>query len=63
MLEIRKTLVFRDALSSELGQPAARPVARAVAMAVIRNPYAGRYVQDLTELFEAGRALGERMMP
>jgi hypothetical protein len=63
MLQIRKTLLLRDTLTSELGKVAARAVVRAVAMAVIRNPYAGRYVEDLTELFEAGRALGEQMMP
>ena len=33
---------------------AGRPsVTRAVAVAVIRNPFAGRYVEDLTGLFEA----------
>jgi hypothetical protein len=63
MLHIRKSLLWRDTLTSELGQPAARAVTRAVAVAVIRNPFAGHYVQDLTELFEAGRALGEQMMP
>ena len=39
------------------------PTVRAVALAVIGNPFAGRYVEDLTELFEAGRALGEQLMP
>jgi hypothetical protein len=63
MLHVRKSLLLRDVLASELGQVAARPVTRAVAMAVITNPFGGRYVQDLTELFEAGRALGEQLMP
>jgi hypothetical protein len=63
MLTIRKTLLLRDTPASELGKVAARPVVRAVALAVITNPYAGRYVEDLGELFEAGRALGEQLMP
>jgi hypothetical protein len=63
MLYIRKSLLLRDTLTSELGQAGVRPVTRAVAMAVISNPYAGRYVEDLAALFEAGRALGEQMMP
>jgi len=63
MLQIRKTVLTRDLVRSELGQPAARPVARAIAMAVIRNPFAGHYVEDLSALFEAGRALGEQLMP
>lgn len=63
MLHIRKSLIHRETLASELGKQAARPVVRAVALAVIRNPYAGRFVEDLAELFEAGRALGEQFMP
>jgi len=63
MLHIRKSLFHRETLTSELGQVAARPVVRAVAITVIGNPFAGRYVEDLTELFEAGRALGEQLMP
>jgi hypothetical protein len=60
MLNIRKSLTLRETLTCELGRAASRPIVRAVAMAVIGNPYAGRYVDDLTELFEAGRTLGER---
>jgi hypothetical protein len=63
MLHVRKSLLLRDTRTAELGQVAARPVTRAVAMAVIANPYAGRYVEDLAALFEAGRALGEQLMP
>lgn len=61
-LEIRKTVVTREELLSELWIPGKQPVVRAVAWAVIRNPFAGRYAADLTDLFEAGAALGERMM-
>jgi hypothetical protein len=32
-------------------------------MAVILNPFAGRFVDDLRRLFEAGAMLGERLMP
>jgi hypothetical protein len=63
MLHIRNTSLFRETLTSDLGHVAPRPVTRAVAMAVIGNPYAGRYAEDLTELFEAGRAIGEQLMP
>jgi hypothetical protein len=60
MMHIRKSLMLRETLTSEMGKTAARPTVRAVALAVIGNPYAGRYVENLTELFEAGRALGEK---
>jgi hypothetical protein len=62
MLQIRKSLMLREVLTSDMGKSANRPIVRAVALAVIGNPYAGRYVDDLTELFEAGRALGEKFM-
>jgi Amino acid synthesis len=63
MLHIRKTLLVRDIVTSEMGHIVDPPTVRAVALAVIGNPFAGRYVEDLTELFEAGRALGEQLMP
>ena len=62
-IDIRKIVTLREVIYSELGRPAARLIVRAVGMAVIRNPFAGRRVADLRELFEAGAALGERIMP
>ena len=63
MLDIRKIVTTREAVFSELGRAAARPVIRAVGLAVIRNPFAGKFVEDLRPLFEAGAAIGERLMP
>jgi hypothetical protein len=63
MVEIRKIITTREMILSELGAAAARPIVRAVAMAVIVNPFAGRFVDDLRPLFEAGAMLGERLMP
>jgi len=63
MVDIRKIITMREAIVSELGVTAPRPVVRAVGMAVIINPFAGRYVDDLHLLFEAGAMLGERLMP
>ena len=63
MIEIRKTIITRETVFSELGVEANRPVTRAVGMAVIRNPFAGQFVEDLRPLFEAGAMLGERLMP
>jgi len=63
MLQIRKSLMLREVLASDLGKSADRPIVRAVALAVIGNPCAGRYVEDLIELFDAGRAIGEKFMP
>jgi hypothetical protein len=35
------------------------PTKRAAAVAVIENPYAGKYVEDLSELMQIGEELGE----
>ncbi|HVC53428.1 MAG TPA: amino acid synthesis family protein [Stellaceae bacterium] len=63
MLDIRKIVTIRDVTYSELGHKPAKPIVRAVGMAVIDNPYAGKYSEDLRLLFEAGALLGERLMP
>jgi len=63
MLQIRRSLLLRDTVESDMDKPVERQIVRAVGMAVISNPFAGRYVEDLTELFEAGRAVGEQLMP
>jgi amino acid synthesis protein len=63
MIEIRKIVTTRETVFSELGVEAARSITRAVGMAVIRNPFAGQFVEDLRPLFEAGAMLGERLMP
>ena len=62
-MDIRKIVSMREVVLSEFGTAAARPIVRAAALAVIANPYAGRAAADLTELFRAGAALGERLMP
>src|SRR5438045_4642569 len=63
MTDIRKIVTLREVVYSELGHKAARPIVRAVGIGIIRNPFAGRHVEDLRELFAAGAALGERLMP
>jgi hypothetical protein len=63
MIEIRKIITTRETVFSEVGIEASRPITRAVGMAVIRNPFAGQFVEDLRPLFEAGAMLGERLMP
>jgi Amino acid synthesis len=63
MIQVRKIITMREAIFSELGVEASRPVIRAVGMGVILNPFAGKFAEDLKPLFEAGAALGERLMP
>jgi hypothetical protein len=62
-MEIRKTVLTRETVYAEAGRTSARPISRVVAIAVIANPYAGRFVEDLSPLFDMGAELGERLMP
>jgi Amino acid synthesis len=57
--KIRKIIVTVDEVLSEQGQPVSPPTRRAAAIAVIENPFAGRFVQDLTELMDIGEELGD----
>jgi hypothetical protein len=61
-LQTRKQVIIRETVFSDLSARAAGPILRVAGLAVIRNPFAGRFVEDLTPLFQAGAELGERMM-
>lgn len=56
--KIRKLVVQVDETRTEMGQAVNPPARRAVAMAVIDNPYAGRYSSSLDELIAIGEELG-----
>jgi Amino acid synthesis len=58
MIEIRKIVVQIDETHIEMGKPINPPTRRALAMAVIKNPYAGRYSENLDELIAIGEHLG-----
>lgn len=60
-IEIRKLVTHREEIRHEFGPPPDRPVAVAWAAAVIANPYAGRYVEDVQEGMEALKPLGDEM--
>ena len=58
LAKIRKIIVQVDEVHIEMGQPVSPPTRRALAMAVIENPYAGRYSHNLDELVAIGEELG-----
>ncbi len=57
--KIRKIATWVEETHLEMGQQIAPATRKAVAAAVIENPFAGRYVEDLTPLIEIGAALGD----
>lgn len=56
--QIRKIVVVIEEVLTEAGQPVSPPTRRAAAIAVIRNPFAGQYMQDLSVLIDQGAELG-----
>jgi hypothetical protein len=56
--KIRRIVVQIDEVWAENGEPVSPPTRRALAMAVIENPFAGRYVEDLDALMTVGQELG-----
>ncbi|UZF90621.1 amino acid synthesis family protein [Bosea sp. NBC_00550] len=56
---IRKIVTITDETRSEMGRPVEPAVRRAAAVAVIANPFAGRYEADLAPMIEIGEELGD----
>lgn len=56
---IRKLATFLEETREEMGRAVDPPVRKAAALAVIENPCAGKYVEDLSELMIIGEELGE----
>ena len=56
--QIRKLIVQVDETHLEMGKAIDPPTRRALAMAVIANPFAGRYEDKLDELIAIGEELG-----
>ena len=56
--QIRKLIVQVEDTRIEMGRPVEPPTRKALAMAVIHNPCAGRYADNLDELIAIGEELG-----
>ena len=55
---IRKLLTIVDEVYREMDRAIEPPTRRAVALAVIENPYAGKYQENLSDLMAIGEELG-----
>ncbi len=61
-MDIRKTLIIQETIEADGIGETCSPITRVAAMAVIRNPFADRFVEDLSPLFDLGGRLGEQLM-
>ena len=57
-MEIRKYITVLEEIHSDGGRKMDPPGKRAAAIAVIKNPFAGEFVDDLTPLMDIGEELG-----
>lgn len=61
-MDVRKTVFIKETIEADdVGEPC-DAIVRVVAGAVIRNPFAGGFVQDLSPLFDLSGQLGDRLM-
>src|SRR4051812_10121419 len=58
MIEIRRTMTWREEIHHEFGPPPPRPLVRGAVGAVLTNPFAGRYEPHLLPMMEALNAVG-----
>jgi hypothetical protein len=58
---IRKIVTFVEETCIEMDRAVEPPTRRAAAVAVIENPFAGRFVEDLSPLMGIGEELGEML--
>ena len=60
-LRIRRTTMVCSDKREEAGVPATSPLRKVAVVAVVENPWVGRYVEDLSDGIEASVALGREM--
>jgi hypothetical protein len=60
-MKIRKIHITVEETRLEMGREVSPPIRRAIAAMVLKNPFAGRYVEDLSELIEASVPLGAEL--
>ena len=61
MIHIRRTFTHVEDIFHEFGPPAAAPLRRGAIGAVLANPFAGRYVEDILPMMDALQPVGIAM--
>lgn len=58
-MKLRKIVTLVEETRTEMGREVSPPARRSLVAAVIANPFAGVWADDLSELIETGEALGK----
>jgi hypothetical protein len=59
----RKIIISKETVHADGGRNAAHVTTHVSAVAVIANPFAGRFADDLSTMFDLGVQVAERLMP
>jgi Amino acid synthesis len=60
-MPIKRLLTFLDEVRSADGRDVGPPLRKVAAVAIIDNPFAGRFVEDLSPLTRASEAIGQEI--
>jgi Amino acid synthesis len=60
-MDIKRVLSFVDEVRSEAGRRADQPLRKVAVVAILQNPFAGRYVEDLSSLTQASEAIAREI--
>ena len=61
-VQVRKWVVFSEEILEEGGRPLDRPLRKVAVAAVLKNPYAGGWSENIDELIDAGEWLAGELM-
>jgi hypothetical protein len=53
-MNLRKLSLTKETIFADAGRPMNQPISRALAVAVVHNPFADRFVEDLSPLLQTG---------
>ena len=60
-MDVRRILTFVEETFAEAGRPGDPPLRKVAVVALLRNPFVGKYVDDLKPLTDASLSLGQRI--
>lgn len=58
LLHLRKTVIQLEEIHEEMGKSPRTPCRKVTVAAVIKNPFAGKYIEDLEPLYDLGAEIG-----
>jgi len=60
-MKIKRILTFFDEVREESGRPTEPVLRKSAAVAIVQNPFAGKYVEDLSPLTKASESIGREI--